>query len=162
MWVLQNLKKTCADCRCSYWPADWNIDSGCWANGSWRWLADGLQCCLHSLERKHLLLGTAHNMWLRQQKHETRGYLCFWYKWYLGKAWKSNNFILDRERISSSCQLPGQHRGFRWPRLAQKNYLDLIHGSKTWVTGGLQIQLFTLWWANIAMGNHNFWYLSQP
>ena len=50
------------------------------------------QCCLHSLEKKHLPLG--------QHLYGGRG----------ATVWRF--------------------------RLAQKNYLDLIHGSKTWVTGG--------------------------
>lgn len=91
LWTYESYKILITWCKCSYWPAE---TFGHWANGSSLALnpkllemscgMDGLgqehmkQCCLHSLERKHLFLGpayTAYDTCLRQQKHESRGYI---------------------------------------------------------------------------------------
>lgn len=153
------------------------------------------QCCLHSLDGKHLLLGwrkSADLEWskiliqcckiwrVRDVLHSgcvvahvdastdlVVGYAgalafsvsknlgwyftcftrCFWwFVFFHSNLYKhSSSYCITVVLGSNSCicvcvcvtVIPWHLSG---ERLAQKNYLDLIHGSKTWVTGGLWSQ----------------------
>lgn len=156
------------------------------------------QCCLHSLDGKHLLLGwrkSADLEWskiliqccqiwrVRDVLHSGCAFCTCWRFYWLG-CWlcrcfrfvsvKKTLLILHllykmlfmicpfmffpfklietlilllyhgRTWIQQLhlCVIPWHLSG---RRLAQKNYLDLIHGSKTWVTGGLGVSAKGPW-----------------